>query len=175
MSRREHNLAADIAMGAVAGAAATWAMGKVTTLLYEQENQAAREREDRARGGKTAYGVAAERAAGLAGIELTDDERKAAGSNIHWALGVGAGAVYGALRGRVPGIDAAAGLLFGTGFWLAADEAAVPLLGLTPGPTHFPWQTHARGLAGHLAFGLVTDLVLDLADTLAGDGQQSRR
>ena len=42
--------------------------------MYEHEGEEVRERENRARGGKTAYGVAAEQAATLAGAELSDDE-----------------------------------------------------------------------------------------------------
>jgi hypothetical protein len=40
------------------------------------------------------------------------------------------------------------------------DETLTPALGLTPGPDAFPWQTHARGLAGHLVFGTVANGVL---------------
>lgn len=42
-----------------------------------------------------------------------------------------------------------------------------PLLGFTPGPRAFPWQAHARGLGGHLAFGLTSDLILDGLDRVA--------
>jgi hypothetical protein len=48
--------------------------------------------------------------------------------------------------------------------WLVADEGAVPALGLTPGPRAFPWQTHARGLAAQLVFGLVAETVQCVAD-----------
>lgn len=101
---------------------------------------------------------------GAAGQELSEDERKKYGSTIHWGLGVGAGAVYGALRDRVPGADWGNGLLFGTTFWALIDEGANTALGLTPGPSRFPWQTHARGLAGHLVFGLAADTALRLMD-----------
>ncbi len=158
------NLALNLIEGAIAGAAATWVMGKVTSYLYEHEDKAARQQEDSVRDGKTAYGVAAEKVAELAGTSLSDDERKAESARIHWALGVGAGAVYGALRARVPQTGVAQGLGFGTAFWLLMDEGAVYALGLTPGPTKFPWQTHARGLAGHLVFGLVTDTTLSLLE-----------
>lgn len=161
------DLLTDAVRGAVAGVAATWVMGKVTTFLYEREDERAREAEDRARGGKTAYGVAAEKAAGLAGRELSDEERKKAGAAVHWALGASAGAVYGMMRDRAPGTDAGAGTLFGVAFWLAVDEGANAALGLTPGPRAFPWQAHARGLAGHLALGAATDLSLRLLDGVA--------
>ena len=151
---------ADMIDGAIAGAVATWVMGKVTTYLYEHENRTAREREDRAREGKTAYGVAAEKAARLVGSELGEAERGTYGSAIHWAVGIAAGALYGALRPRLESAALARGLAFGTAFWLVMDEGAVYALGLTPGPAAFPWQTHARGLAGHLTFGAVADAAL---------------
>ena len=149
----QQSLLADMIDGAIA----TWAMGKVTTALYEHEDKAAREREDEARDGKTAYGVAAEKAAALSGRELSGDERKQYGNAIHWALGAGAGALYGALRPRSERASLAGGLLFGAAFWLLVDETVTPALGLTKGPGAFPWQTHARGLAGHLVFGTVAN------------------
>ena len=151
---------ADMMDGAIAGAVATWLMGKATTALYEHEDSAARQREDDARNGKTAYDVAAEKAAGLIGTELSDDERKRYGMAIHWALGVGAGALYGLLRPRSESASLAGGMLFGTAFWLIMDETVTPALGLTKGPAAFPWQTHARGLAGHLVFGTVANSTL---------------
>lgn len=168
-SRREDDgrLALDLVMGAIAGAAATWVMGQVTSYLYENESKRARKAEDAARGDKTAYGVAAEKAAAAAGRELTEDQRKQAGSAIHWALGAGAGAVYGVVRHRVPAAGLGNGLVFGAAFWAAVDEGANTALGLTPGPTAFPWETHARGLAGHLVFGIAADTVLRVLDGAA--------
>lgn len=150
----------DLLYGALAGAVATWMMTRTTTVLYERENKAARQREDEARNGKTAYGVAAEKAASLAGTQLSEEERKQYGEKIHWALGIGAGALYGALRPRNEIASRAGGLLFGTAFWLIMDEIMTPALGLTKGPAAFPWQTHARGLAGHLVFGTVANATL---------------
>ncbi|CAN5294969.1 hypothetical protein BH20GEM2_BH20GEM2_09180 [soil metagenome] len=160
------SLLADLGRGALAGAAATWVMGQTTTYLYEHESRQAREMEDEARGNKTAYGVAAEKGAGMFGRDLPDEERQRVGLGIHWALGVGMGALYGVIRGRMPAADAAQGMLFGTVFFGLLDEVATPALGLTPGPTAFPWQTHARGLAGHLVFGLVAETTLQLADRI---------
>jgi hypothetical protein len=158
---------ADMIDGAIAGAVATWVMGKVTTYLYEHEDKAAREREDRARQGKTSYVVAADKAAQLAGAKLSEDERQKYGSAIHWALGIGAGALYGVLRPRMESAALARGLAFGTAFWLVMDEGAVYALGLTPGPTAFPWQAHARGFAGHVTFGAVADAALHVLQPAA--------
>ncbi|MEX2570775.1 MAG: DUF1440 domain-containing protein [Gemmatimonadota bacterium] len=156
-----------IVRGALAGLAATWAMGKVTTYLYEHEDEAAHERENRARGGKTAFVVAAEKGAKLLDVELSEEARPKAGAALHWAVGAGAGAVYGLLRERVPGARAGFGLGYGAAFFLVMDELGTAALGLTPGPLAFPWQTHARGLAGHLAFGASAELLLSVTDPIA--------
>lgn len=146
--------------GAIAGVIATWLMNRVTTALYQREGKAAKQREDTARNGKTAYGVAAEKVAGLAGKQLSDDQRSRYGQSIHWALGGGAGALYGVLRPRVNAVSLGKGLLFGATFFLLMDEVATPALGLTPWAPAFPWQTHARGLAGHLTFGTTANATL---------------
>lgn len=159
------NAASDILLGAFAGAAATWLMDLATTAMYERESAETRKREDDARGGKTAYEIAAEKVAGLAGRELDEEQRKLAGSAIHWSLGVGAGALYGGLR-RVLPLGIGSGLAYGTAFWLVMDEGANTLLGFTPPPNRFPWQTHARGLAGHLVLGLTIEAVFDLVDAV---------
>ncbi len=75
--------------------------------------------------------------------------------------------MYGALRDRLPGAGAGNGLLFGAAFWAVVDEAGNTALGLTPAPGAFPWQTHARGLAGHLVFGVAADTALRAMDAAA--------
>lgn len=165
--QREDSILTDAVKGALAGAAATWVMGQVTSYLYQHEDKGVQDEESEARGGKTAYGTAAEKAAGMVGQELSDDQRKQYGSAIHWALGAGAGAVYGVLRHRVPGAGRGNGLLFGAAFWALVDEGANTALGLTPGPTAFPWQTHARGLAGHLVFGVAAETALQLSEVVS--------
>ncbi len=165
--RKQRGVGRDLIKGAIAGAVATWMMGKVTDTLYEHEDRGARRREDRARGGKSAYGVAAEKAARGLGASLRGKESEQAGAALHWALGIGAGAVYAVLRRRFDSVGRAAGFGFGTAFWALVDEGVVPALGLTPGPRAFPWQAHARGLAGHLTFGTVTDGTLRLLDAVA--------
>ncbi|MCU1347371.1 MAG: putative periplasmic/secreted protein [Acidobacteria bacterium] len=165
MKRADRKLATDLLLGAIAGAAATWVMDLATTLMYEREPKEAQDRENAARGNKNAYETAAEKAASLAGRTLDEDERKLAGNAIHWTLGVSSGVMYGALRNRLP-LGLGSGLAYGTLFWLAMDEAALTLAGLTPPPKEFPWQTHARGLAGHLILGAGIESFFDLADGL---------
>jgi Protein of unknown function (DUF1440) len=158
----------DVLVGALAGAGSTWVMDQVTTILYEAQPRKVRKRESSARGGKTAYEIAAEKGARLAGRKISADERKTIGAAIHWTLGVSAGALYGALRNRVPALGLGSGAAYGAAFWLAMDEAALTALGLTAPPQDFPWQTHARGLVGHLVLGAVIELPFDVADLIGG-------
>ena len=74
-------------------------------------------------------------------------------------VSIGGGVLYSVLR--VPAVRAGRGLAYGTAFWLVVDEGLTPLLGFAPGPLAFPWQTHARGLLGHLVFGAAADTALE--------------
>lgn len=157
----------DLVRGALAGAVATWAMGGVTTYMYKRQDPAARDREMAVTGGETSLKRAATKFARLTRIQLDETRKRRLAVAIHWAFGIGAGAAYAVARRRARWANAGQGLGFGTVFWLTADEGLVPLLGLSEGPLAYPWQSHARGLAGHLAFGVVADTVLDLLDRVA--------
>lgn len=161
---RSGTLGRDLAKGAVAGAVAWWAMDRLLMFLYDHEGSAVRRRETRARGGIPALEVMAERGASAAGVPLTGRERQKAGTALQWTVGIGMGSLYGALRGRLPGARTGRGLGYGAAASLLIDEGLIPLLGFAPGPAAFPWQTHARGFAGHLLFGFVAETTLDLLD-----------
>lgn len=75
---------------------------------------------------------------------------------VHWAYGIGQGAVYASARGPVEGLDVAGGLAFGTALWLLGDEIVVPLLGLQGGPTASGVTNHLNRLAMHLVYGAAT-------------------
>jgi hypothetical protein len=164
---QQRSLMRDILKGALAGAVATWVMGRVTTYMYEHESEEARQQEEGARGGQSAFVNAADRGADLVGADPSKQQLQKAGSALHWGLGIGAGAVYGAMRGRLLDPEWKSGLEFGSGFFVLVDEVANPLLGFTPGPGAFPWQAHARGLTGHGVFGVTTEAVLRVLDRVA--------
>ena len=163
---QDNSMGFDIAAGAAAGAAATLALSAATSAMYAREDRRARGREEQVRGGKSAYEIAAERAAGLAGLSLSSEQEAKAGTLIHYGLGMASTALYASVRRRMPAPGVARGLGFGAALWLVADEGANPLLGLTPGPGAFPWQAHARGLVAHLVFGLTAEAALSAADRL---------
>jgi uncharacterized membrane protein YagU involved in acid resistance len=139
-------------------------MNAVTSVIYDRQDPAARSREEDARGGKIASEVAAQKTAHLLGRNLDDQSARKWGSAVHQGLAIGAGAAYGVLRGRVPRLSVGVGLLFGLAFFVVADELGLVALRIAPGPRALPWQTHARGLAGHLTYGLATETQLRLLE-----------
>jgi len=90
--------------------------------------------------------------------ELQKSEKEPAGAAVHYAFGTLSGGLYGALAEVTPQVTTAAGLPFGAGFWLLADEISVPLLGLAKGPTEYPVSTHVYALASHLVYGVTAEL-----------------
>lgn len=76
---------------------------------------------------------------------------------VHWGYGLFVGGLYGAVRGGSSKlIDVPGGLAYGTGLWLFGSELAVPMLGLSKGPTTESLAGHAYGLGAHFAYGLAT-------------------
>ena len=91
------------------------------------------------------------------GRELQEREKRWAGPAVHYSFGGAHGALYGALAEVRPGVTRGAGLPFGAVFWLVADEALVPALGLSQSPTAYPPSNHAYALASHLVYGLTAE------------------
>ena len=147
-----------------AGAVAWWALGQVLQLIRNRQPADVLRREQEARGGVPALEVLAERLAAGAGVTLSEGGRQLGGTVLQWTTGTGAGVLYAALRERLPGTGLRRGLGYGAAFSLLVDEGLVTLLGLAPPPWAFPWQTHARGVAGHLVFGAVAELTLAALD-----------
>jgi len=92
------------------------------------------------------------------GHELQESEKRPAGAAVHYVFGTATGGLYGALAEVSPQVTTAAGLPFGAVFWVIADETAVPLLGLSKGPTAYPLSTHVYSFASHLVYGMTAEL-----------------
>jgi hypothetical protein len=92
----------------------------------------------------------------LVGRSLTTQELRFAAPLTHYLFGAAMGAVYGAYarRRRVP----TSGAVFGTTVWLAADEIAMPALGLSRSTARRPLEMHLQSLMAHLVFGAVTEV-----------------
>jgi len=95
----------------------------------------------------------------LQGRHLTKDEKKKAGPVVHYAFGALMGAVYGASVEVNPAANALAGIPFGAILFAAADEVALPVLGLSDKPAAYPLSTHVYGLMSHAVYGVTTETV----------------
>lgn len=91
--------------------------------------------------------------------ELAKEEEEVAGAAVHYAFGAAVGGLYGVAAEVTPTVTTCEGMLYGSAVWLVADEAAVPLLGLSKPPTEYPLSVHAYALASHLVYGLTLELV----------------
>jgi len=96
---------------------------------------------------------------GLFNHKLTQSEKKIAGPAVHYVLGTGVGGLYGAAAEMAPKVTAGIGLPFGAVFWLVVDEGAVPLIGLSKGPTAYSLSTHAYALSSHFVYGFTAEIV----------------
>lgn len=157
----------DIAMGLVAGAAATFVMDKVSTWGYSLEDPKVRDYEEKLRNGEYPPEVLAKKATEFAtGVTPAKETTNKLGMAIHWGYGILWGGLFGALRSRVPVIGSAAGLTYGTGLWLIGDELMMPVLKLSPCSTDFPWQNHVRAFTNHAAYGSSLWLTLEVLSRL---------
>jgi uncharacterized membrane protein YagU involved in acid resistance len=95
----------------------------------------------------------------LQGRHLTKVEKKKAGPVVHYAFGALMGAVYGASVELNPAANALAGIPFGAILFAAADEVALPVLGLSDKPAAYPLSTHFYGLVSHAVYGVTTETV----------------
>lgn len=91
--------------------------------------------------------------------ELTKSQKDTAGTALHYAYGVSMAGLYGAAAEFAPAITAGAGLPYGVGVWIVADEGVVPALGLSKSPKEYPLSVHAYALVSHSVYGLTTELV----------------
>jgi hypothetical protein len=162
-----NNILNNALKGAVAGAIAVWAMDRLDWFIFEHEDPQARHRTESVRpDGLDPAHVVASRAAHAIGTELHPSQPHPAGIATHYALGIGPAAIYGALRERLlvtsQNQDFLYGLGLGLGLFLVQDEGLNQVMGLSGKQKDYPWQAHARGLAAHLTFGLVTNLALNL-------------
>jgi hypothetical protein len=163
MANHRTSLTGDLLRGAIAGGVATWAMDQVTTALLDQASQADKEQEKAAQPrGKSSARNLTDRLAQVVAPDATEQQRDQAATAIHWGLGIVPGALYGALRNRVPFVGAGRGLVYGTLLFLGNDEYLNTELGLAAEPSAYPASTHARGLVGHLVLGAATDTVFDV-------------
>jgi putative membrane protein len=152
--------------GALAGLVGTWAMSEAqrawTRMADGQAPESAggkhdaREWQERSEHQNSNELAAQALAAPLLGRPLTRDELSFAAPAMHYLFGVTMGAIYGVYATRRHARASGAG--FGTTVWLAADEVAMPLLGLSESTARRPIEMHLQSWGAHLVFGVATEM-----------------
>lgn len=143
----------DVLAGAIAGGAAVWLISKMDWSL----SHAGRKSSAPASGMDPAH-AAAGKAASAAGVKIGNPRDNPAGLTVHYGIGIGAGALYGLLRGMAPVVTTGRGSLFGVANFIIGDEIGAPAMGLAKGPLDYAARDHAKSALAHVVFGVLTDL-----------------
>lgn len=149
--------------GAIAGAAATWAMDQVTTVMLALQAPEVTAQEEAARAnGKSSVTNLVDRVEAETGLVVPPKRRAMVEQVVHYALGAIPGAIYGVFRRWIPFARAGSGLFYGLGVFALNDEYMNTRLGLASAPRAYPPETHMRGLAGHAVLGVATETGIQL-------------
>ena len=149
--------------GAVAGGVATWVMDVVTTYVQSFQSPADKEKEQAAwPHGQPSVDNLVDLAHSLVGMKADKRQKAAAVTVTHYALGIVPGAGYAVLRKHIPLLGAGRGVAYGLLLFAVNDELLNTALGLAGPPDAYPASSHMRGLIGHVALGVATDLGIDL-------------
>ena len=142
-----------VAVGAAGGLIGTVLLENISSRLYQRENPEAKRREDGLRSdGDPAMQLARRISDEVLRLHFRRKTEKLA-MGIHYAFGVMGGALFAALAPRAPFLSTGLGTLYGTLFWLIADEIGMPVMGISEPSQDYPWQTHARAWAAHVGYG----------------------
>lgn len=152
---------ADIAIGAIAGLAASKATEYVQTLLYAVTPKPVKEREEQVRPGDPST-VAARKAVDSIGVSASDEQIETTGTAIHYGLGAAWGPVYTLLRRHSGMTPLGAAVVTGASMSLIVDEALTPAMGFSAPSRDYPASTHVRGFAAHLAFGAIVAAIAEV-------------
>ncbi len=147
-------VARGVVAGAIAGAAASFAMDRfqaaVSALSSDDDGAQAEPATE-----KAADGVA-ER---VTGREVADENKPLAGQAVHYALGIGLGVLYGVAAEFRPAVTAGYGSAFGLGTATVLDEGVVPAVGLGKAPWQASASSNLYSYVSHLVFGWTAELV----------------
>jgi len=152
--------------GGIGGLVGTWAMNEAQRLwTVAVDGRApssaagrhdARDWQERAEHQNSNELAAQAVARRVLGRRLTRDELAVAAPFVHFLFGGAMGALYGAYA--APRRQRPSGAAFGCALWLAADEIAMPVLGLSRSTVERPLEMHMQAFGAHLVYGIVTEL-----------------
>jgi putative membrane protein len=155
--------------GIVGGLAGTYAMSEFQGLWsrvvdgYESRSAGgrhdARDWQERSEDDNANEAVAQAIAKYTVGRTLDRDALAIAAPAVHYAFGSAVAACYGAAAEATPEVRAGAGAGLGIALWAAADEVAMPLLGLSEPTSDRAAELHLQAFAAHVVYGLTTEAV----------------
>lgn len=164
------NLLTDMAAGAAAGIVGGMALGGTAGFLYDlaSPKDVAREQAIEPR---NPFVVLAQRLEGAAGIEKDERREKLFELAVITTVSASTGALYAATARKWSLGWLAGGAVFGALFWAIEDEGLGTAMNLAGDNTKYPLEAHLRGLAAHVAFGVVTAGLLKASGFADGDEQ----
>lgn len=158
----------DVLIGAVGGLIGTVVLERITSKLYEWEDEEAKKKEEELRPEGDPPSILAKRISDdVLRLNLSEDKKTKLAMGLHYGFGVMAGAMFGASAPRAPFLSAGLGTLYGTLFWLLGDEIGMPVMGLSKPSQDYPWQTHARAWAAHVGYGVAVVGTYKLVNKIA--------
>jgi hypothetical protein len=161
----------DAAIGATSGFVASFLMDGATNAFLRRQSEASVRRQDElAPGGAPA--VLVRRTARVAGVDLSVERSQRYALVLHRTLASSYGLASAALvRPTRPPMLAS---LIATGAALALVDEGLSILRIVPAPQKWPWESHVRGVLGHLTLAVGIGALLALADRLVGlDGRRN--
>ena len=168
MDRNVQPLLVDVAVGLLAGLAATWATDLAQEPLRRATPDSVRRREARVSPGPSSSQVAARRIAEHLGRPVEDRRLRPVAKAVHYGLGMAWGPVYCLLRRHGGMQPLGAGLAAGAALSLVVDEGLTPALGLSAPNRAYPAATHLRGFLAHLVWGAAAALAAEAAYRVTG-------
>ena len=154
MAQRRHlTTSKRLVAGAVAGLAATAFMDLVGSVFWERAMGFDARKREREVEPRFPLVVLAERIAKKMRPSNVRRATSRISAALHWGVGLSCGATHGLIEERFPQERRRFALPV-VAMMLAVDEFAFPAASLSPWPWAFPWQTHARAVTAHLAYGI---------------------
>ena len=156
--------------GFAAGALGVWALDRLDWFMWDQEEPEARMRTTAVRpDGEPPAQALVSKMEDATGRHLEPGTHEAVSQVVHYSIGIAPAIGYALLRDKLPMSGVARGALYGAGLFLAQDEVFNTVSGLGAKPQDYPWQAHARGIVAHTAYGIVTELALQLVDQIRAE------
>jgi putative membrane protein len=155
---QQQNVVKGLVAGAIAGAAGSAAMDGYwwvcRSVFGDRPEQKPKGGKDGQEEEQPSTQIIADKVSeAITGEEVPKKGKPAAGVGVHYATGVGFGALYGLVASRRPETGLLAGLIYGVAIWFFLDEIGLRALDLAPDAEKVPPSQHLQALGAHFVFG----------------------